>query len=133
MAVRALRGATTIDHDDADEVKKRTGELIAGLLERNGLVPDDLISIFLTATADITSIAPAAGIRELGLTDVPLLCVGEMVTDGGLARCIRLMAHVETDRPRSEMRHLFLRGAVVLRPDLVEDTPESGPPEEPAP
>lgn len=121
MAVRALRGATTVDHDSVDEVKKRTAELIEGLLDRNGLDPDDLISILLTATSDISSIAPAAGIRELGLIDVPLLCVGEMPTVGGLARCIRLMAHVETDRPRSAMRHLFLRGAVVLRPDLVED------------
>lgn len=121
MAVRALRGATTVDHDDADEVKKRAGELLEGLLDRNDLHADDLISIFFTTTNDISSVAPAAGIRALGFTDVPLLCVGEMPTDGGLERCIRLMAHVETDRPRSSMRHLFLRGAVVLRPDLVGD------------
>lgn len=120
MAVRALRGATTVDRDDVDEVKKRAGELLEGLLDRNDLQADDLISIFFTTTADISSIAPAAGIRALGYTDVPLLCVGEMPTEGGLARCIRLMAHVETERPRSAMRHLFLRGAVVLRPDLVD-------------
>lgn len=121
MAVRALRGATTVDRDDVDEVKKRAGELLEGLLTRNDLQADDLISIFFTTTADISSIAPAAGIRALGYTDVPLLCVGEMPTEGGLPRCIRLMAHVETERPRSAMRHLFLRGAVVLRPDLVDD------------
>ncbi len=120
MAVRALRGAITVDHDDIDEVKKRTAELLLGLLDRNGLHTDDLISIFFTATDDISSVAPAAGIRDLGLTDVPLLCVGEMATDGSLELCIRLMAHVETDRPRSAMRHLFLRGAVVLRPDLLD-------------
>ncbi len=125
MAVRALRGATTVDHDDPDEVKKRAAELIEGLLERNGLTEDDLISIFFTATSDISSVAPAAGIRELGLTDVPLLCVGEMPTDGGLPRCIRLMAHVQTDQPRAALRHLFLRGAVVLRPDLVDEPPDS--------
>ncbi len=120
MAVRALRGATTVDRDDVDEVKKRAGELLEGLLERNGLQSDDLISIFFTTTDDISSVAPAAGLREIGLTDVPLLCAVEMRTDDGLARCIRLMAHVETDAPRSELRHLFLHHATVLRPDLVE-------------
>ncbi len=124
MAVRALRGATTVDRDEVDEVKKRAGELLVSLLDRNDLKADDLISIFFSTTSDISSVAPAAGIRALGFTDVPLLCVGEMPTDGGLARCIRLMAHVETDRPRSAMRHLFLRGAIVLRPDLVEDVDE---------
>ncbi len=126
MAVRALRGATTVDHDDVDEIKKRTAELLDGLLVRNGLDADDLISILFTATADLTSVAPAAGIREIGFTDVPLLCVGEMPIAGGLARCIRLMAHVETERPRSALQHLFLRGAVVLRPDLVDGS-EGGP------
>ncbi|MDH3295322.1 MAG: chorismate mutase [Acidimicrobiia bacterium] len=120
MVVRALRGAITVDHDSADEVKKRAGELITALLARNGLTEDALISVFFTATDDITSVAPAAGIRELGMLDVPLLCVGEMATDGTLPLCIRLMAHVETDRPRSQMRHVFLRGAAVLRPDLVD-------------
>jgi len=120
VVVRALRGAITVDHDSADEVKKRAGELITALLARNGLTEDALISVFFTATDDITSVAPAAGIRELGMLDVPLLCVGEMATDGTLPLCIRLMAHVETDRPRSQMRHVFLRGAAVLRPDLVD-------------
>jgi len=126
MAVRALRGATTVDTDSPDEVKKRAGELLVGLLERNDLVADDLISIILTATSDITSVAPAAGIRELGHLDVPLLCVGEMATEGGLPFCIRIMVHVETEKDRSELRHLFLRQAVGLRPDLAED-PGPGP------
>lgn len=133
MAVRALRGATTVDNDDVDEVKKRAGELLEGLLQRNDLRSEDLISIFFTATSDISSVAPAAGIRALGYTDVPLLCVGEMPTVGGLARCIRLMAHVETDRPRSMIRHLFLRGAVVLRPDLVDENSPGGQPKDSTP
>jgi len=128
MAVRALRGAVTVDGDSPDEVKKRAAELLTGLLERNGLTEESLISIFFSTTADISSVAPAAGIREAGMVDVPLLCVGEMVTDVGLPLCIRLMVHVETDRPRAEMRHLFLRGATVLRPDLVDnDTSPSAP------
>ncbi len=122
MTVRALRGATTVDHDDAEEIKQRTAELLNGLLQRNELQAEDLVSIFFTATADLSSVAPAAGVRAMGLTDIPLLCAAEMPTIGGLGRCIRLMAHVETDRPRSALRHLFLRGATTLRPDLVDDS-----------
>jgi chorismate mutase len=121
MAVRALRGATTVDTDSVEEVKKRAAELLTVLLERNRLDAEALISVFFTTTRDISSVAPAAGIRELGLVDVPLLCVGEMFTEGGLERCIRLLAHVETNRARSEMRHVFLRQARVLRPDLDGD------------
>ena len=120
VAVRALRGATTVDHDSADEVKGRAADLLTALLAHNGVNPDDLISVFFTATDDISSVAPAAGIREMGLTDVPLLCAVEMRTDNGLDHCIRLMAHVETDKPRAEIRHLFLGRATVLRPDLIE-------------
>ncbi len=123
MPVRALRGATTVDSDSAGEVKKRAAELMTGLLERNNLGADAVISVFFTATPDISSVAPAAGIREIGITEVPLLCATEMVVDGSLEMCIRLMLHVETDKARSEMRHLFMRGATVLRPDLVEPDP----------
>jgi chorismate mutase len=130
MAVRALRGATTVDSDAPDEVKKRASELLSALLERNGLEADALISIFFTTTSDISSVAPAAGIREMGFVDVPLLCVGEMVTDNGLPRCIRLMAHVETDQDRSQVRHVFLRRASILRPDLAGESDTPG--EEPA-
>lgn len=120
MALRALRGAITVDGDDATEVKRRTVQLLSTLFDRNELDADDLISILFTATEDLRSVAPAAGAREFGLTDVPLLCATEMPVDGSLERCVRLLLHIDTDRPRSELRHVFLRGATVLRPDLAE-------------
>ncbi len=120
MAVRALRGAITVDADDPAEIKQRTSHLLATLFERNSLVAEDVISILFTATGDLTSVAPAAAAREFGLLDVPLLCATEMPTDGSLGRCIRLMLHVETAQPRNSLRHVFLRGAAVLRPDLAE-------------
>ena len=120
VVVRALRGAITVDADDATEVKRRTIDLLTALFERNEISADDVISIFFTATEDLRSVAPAAGAREYGLTDVPLLCATEMPTDGALSRCVRLMLHVETSCERRDLRHVFLRGATVLRPELVE-------------
>lgn len=125
MAVRALRGAITVDGDDAGEIQRRTVQLLAALFERNTLDADDVISVLFTATDDLRSVAPATGARQFGLTDVPLLCATEMPVDASLKRCIRLLAHVETDRPRSELRHVFLRGATVLRPDLTEPGDEN--------
>jgi chorismate mutase len=120
MAVRALRGATTVDQDDPDEIKRRTTTLLSTVFERNGLSDEDLISILFTVTGDVTSLPPAAAAREFGLVDVPLLCAQEMEAEVGPPRCIRLMLHVETDLDRNALRHVFLRGATVLRPELVE-------------
>ncbi len=120
MAVRAIRAATTIDFDEPSEVRERTIQLVSTIFERNRLHRDDVISIFFTATRDVMSLPPAAGARAYGLTDVPLLCAQEMSTIGGLERCIRLLVHVETDLEKSDIRHVFLRGATTLRPDLAE-------------
>jgi chorismate mutase len=120
MAVHALRGAITVDADEAEEIRRRTIQLLTTLFDRNELDPDDVISILFTATEDLTALPPAAGARAFGLVDVPLLCALEMPTDGGLKLCIRLMLHVETSRPRSDLRHVFLRRATTLRPELAE-------------
>lgn len=120
MAVRALRGAITVDADEAVEIKRRTGQLLEILFERNGLTADQVISVFFTATEDLRAVAPAAAARDFGLTEVPLLCATEMPVDGSLARCVRLLLHHETDRGRHELRHVFLRGATALRPELSE-------------
>lgn len=120
MAVRALRGAITVDADEPTEIRQRTIEMLSALFDRNGVAVDDVISILFTATSDLRSLAPAAAARAFGLVDVPLLCAQEMDTDDGLESCIRLLLHVETDRPRHELRHAFLRGATTLRPELVE-------------
>ena len=120
MGVLALRGAITIDADDPTEIAKRTTEMLQVLFDRNSLHVDDVVSILFTATSDLRSFPPAAAARTFGLVDVPLLCAQEMDVEGSLARCIRLMLHVETDRPRSDLRHVFLRGATALRPELAE-------------
>lgn len=118
MAVRALRGATQVERDDREEVLAATTELLEAVLAKNGLLPDDLISVIFTATPDIRSEFPAYAARQMGITDVPLLCASEIAVAGAMPRVLRVLAHVETDRPRSEIQHAFLRGAAALRRDL---------------
>ena len=117
-AVRALRGATTLDVDEKDHMFERVIALLEALFERNGLHHDDLISILFTATGDIHSAFPALAARKFGLGDVPLICARELDIDGGTPRCVRVMIHVATDRPRDELHHVYLEGARNLRDDL---------------
>ena len=117
-AVRALRGATTVDTDTPEQINKRVGELVNEMLARNEVDKDDLISVIFTATDDITSMFPAAAARGVGLGDVPLLCARELAIAGGTPRCIRVLMHLTTERSRSELRHVYLAGAEGLRDDL---------------
>lgn len=117
-AVRALRGATTVDADTPEQITERTVALLEEMFSRNGVDHDDLISIWFTVTEDLSSAFPAAGARTLGLGDVPLLCAREIPVPGSTPRCIRVLAHLTTDRARNELRHVYLEGAVNLRDDL---------------
>lgn len=118
MAVRAVRGAIQIEQDERQEVLDATTELLTAVLERNQLGPDDLISVVFTTTPDVRSEFPAYAARQMGITDVPLLCASEIDVPGAMPRVLRLLAHVDTDLPRSEVRHVYLRGAAALRTDL---------------
>ncbi|HEX5810863.1 MAG TPA: chorismate mutase [Pseudonocardia sp.] len=118
MSVRAIRGAIQVDADTRDDVLEGSAELVNAVLERNSLSPDDIISILFTATPDLTAEFPAYAARLLGLTDVPLMCAGEIAVPGAMPRVLRLLAHVETDLPRADVRHVYLRGAAALRSDL---------------
>ena len=118
MAVRAVRGAIQVDEDDRQQVLDATTELLQAILERNALTQEDLISVVFTATPDLTSEFPAYAARQMGFVDVPLLCASEIDVPGAMPRVLRVLAHVETDRPRSEVSHVFLRGAAALRRDL---------------
>jgi chorismate mutase len=120
VAVRAVRGAIQIDDDSREQILEGSAELVRTVLDRNALAAEDIISIVFTATPDLTAEFPAYAARLLGLTDVPLLCASEIAVPGALPRTLRLLAHVETDKPRSELRHAYLRGAAALRTDLPQ-------------
>ncbi len=120
MAIRAIRGAIQLDQDEREHLLKSTAELISKTLHANQVENHQLISIFFTATPDITSEFPALAARELGLGDVPLMCFVEMNVEHGMKRVIRIMINLETDKPRSEIQHVYLRGATALRLDLAQ-------------
>jgi chorismate mutase len=120
VAVRAIRGATQVDADDRDLILAAVGELIEAVMSRNELSRDDLISIVFTATPDLRAEFPAYAARQAGITDVPLLCATELDIAGALPRTIRLLAHVESEQARSQLRHVYLRGARALRTDLPQ-------------
>jgi chorismate mutase len=119
-AVRALRGATTVDEDTEEHIFERVIALLEEMFDRNDLDKDALISIFFTATDDIHSVFPAAAARKFGLGDVPLICARELDIVDGTPMCVRIMMHIETDRTRAGLRHVYLEGARTLRDDLPE-------------
>ena len=116
--LRALRGATTLEEDTAEQVNERVRTLVSSMLERNGVEHDDLVSILFTATDDVVSIFPATAARSLGLGDVPLICARELMITGAMPRCIRVLMHFYTERPREALHHVYLEGARGLRDDL---------------
>jgi chorismate mutase len=118
VSVRAVRGATQVDRDDRDELLEATAELVRAVLDRNDLTPGDLISVIFTATPDLTADFPAYAARAMGITDVPFLCATEIAVPGAMPRVVRLLAHVDIDRGREDIRHVYLRGAAALRTDL---------------
>jgi chorismate mutase len=119
-AVRALRGATTVDSDTADQVRQRTMALLEEMVERNGVDHDDVISVLFTATDDIHSLFPATAARDVGFGDVPLICARELDIVDATPRCIRVLMHLTTEHAREDLRHVYLEGASGLRDDLPE-------------
>ena len=117
-ALRALRGATTVDIDEPVHITERIVALLTEMLERNDVDHDNLVSIVFTTTKDIRSMVPAAAARTMGLGDVPLLGALEADIEGGTPRCVRVLMHLTTERSRSDLRHVYLEGASSLRDDL---------------
>ena len=120
MSVRAIRGAIQIDADDAEQMRTAVVELMSAILNSNNLKPVDLISVLFTCTPDLVSDFPAASARAMGLGEVPLLCAVEMAVPGSLPRTIRVLIHCQTNRSQSEISHIYLRGATVLRKDIAQ-------------
>lgn len=125
-SVRAFRGATQLSADTKAEMREAVVELLQEILTANCISNDDLISVLFTATPDLQSDFPAAGVRELGLVDLPLICAQELDVKGALPRTIRLLIHANSSLTRSEVTHKYLRGAVVLRPDLAAKADKTG-------
>lgn len=118
---RGLRGATTAEANTREAMLEATRELLQRLVERNGIETADIVSVFFTVTDDLNAVYPAFAAREIGWTETALLCAREIPVEGSTTeRCIRVLMHVNTERTVGEMQHVYLRGAVVLRPGWAD-------------
>lgn len=118
MLTRGVRGATTVEANSPEAILDATKELLDAMIKANGLEVDNVASAFFTLTPDLNAEFPALAARELGWTNVALLCGHEMNKPGGLPMCLRILLHVNTDLPAADIKHVYLRGARVLRPDI---------------
>ena len=118
--VRAVRGATTVNENDRQEILDRTGELLSLLIEQNSIPKGDIISVIFSVTKDLNAAFPAVAARNLGWTDIALMCTYEMDVPDSLRKCIRVMLHFNTDKSNSELKYIYLHEAKGLRKDLFE-------------
>ena len=118
--VRGVRGATTVDADDAGMILDATEELLKEMLRANDLADFELIaSIFFTTTPDLKATFPAEAARRIGMTMVPLICMQEIPVPNRLPKAIRVMMQINTQKSQQDIKHIYLREAVRLRPDIV--------------
>jgi chorismate mutase len=120
MRIRGIRGAIQLDKDTPDEMVSAVSELLSQMLTANQLETEDLVSIIFTATPDLTSEFPAVAARKIGLGNVPLLCSVEIDVPRALPKVVRILLHAQLERPLAEVKHIYLRGATVLRKDLAQ-------------
>jgi chorismate mutase len=119
MAVRGVRGATTVESDDAALIRAAARELMEEILRRNQIADfDDVISAVFTTTEDLSAAFPAEAARAMGMSQVPLLCAREIPVPGSMPRCIRVLLHINSERSPKEIEHVYLRESQKLRPDL---------------
>lgn len=119
MKIRGIRGAVTVDADDPQAIVSATKRLLTGMIEQNEVELDDIASVLFSLTPDLRAVFPALGAREMGWVHVPMLHFTEIDVPGSLPRVIRVLMHVNTSRPQTEIEHVYLDGARVLRPDLA--------------
>ena len=117
MLCRGVRGATTVESNNPEEILKATRQLLALLIRQNDIRPEDVTSAIFSTTTDLDAEFPALAARQLGWIDVALMCVHELDVPGSLRRCIRVLLHWNTDRPSNEVVHVYIKEAANLRPD----------------
>jgi chorismate mutase len=123
MPCRGVRGATTVDANDREQILRATRELLALMIRRNGIEKEDVASAIFTVTRDLDAEFPALAARQIGWLEVPLLCGYEVSVARSLPRCIRILMHWNTELPQHDVHHIYVRDAVRLRPDLSDIPP----------
>jgi chorismate mutase len=120
MHVRGIRGATTVESNSVEAILEATRDLLQAMLTANEVHEEDVASAFFTTTLDLNAEFPAVAARDMGWSNVALMCGHEMNKPGGLPMCLRILLHVNTDRAARDVKHVYLRGARVLRPDIAD-------------
>ncbi len=123
MWCRGVRGATTADENSRVAILTATRQLLALMIRTNGIRSEDVASAVFSTTVDLDAEFPALAARQLGWLDVPLLCGHEIHVPGSLSRCIRVLIHWNTDKRQREIRHIYIKEAERLRPDLCDLPP----------
>lgn len=118
--VRAIRGATTVENNTKEEIWDATEEMLQTAIDENNLKQEDMISITFTMTHDLDACYPAVRARQMGFTNVPLVCMQELKVVGSLAKCVRMIIYTNSDKSLDEIKHIYLRNAKKLRPDLAK-------------
>ncbi|MEM6284006.1 MAG: chorismate mutase [Chloroflexota bacterium] len=121
MRVRGIRGATTVEHNTADEIIRATRTLLEKLIEENNIVEDDVASVLFTTTPELTAAFPAKAARDMGWSQVALMGMAEIAAADGIPMCIRVLIHWNTEKELDEIVHVYMRGAEILRKDLYPD------------
>lgn len=116
--MRGVRGATTVKVNSANAILAATRELLSTIIETNGIDEEHVASVFFTTTPDLNAAFPAQAARALGWHRVALLGAQEIDNPGGLALCIRILIHWNTERSLDDIRHVYMHGAERLRPDM---------------
>jgi chorismate mutase len=118
--LRALRGATTVTANTSAAITEATGELLSEMLGRNDASAGDLVSVIFTSTQDLNAGFPATAAREIGISDVPLLCATEIDVPDAMRMCVRVLMHLYSEREPGDLRHVYLGDTRQLRADLPE-------------
>jgi len=121
MLVRGIRGATTVEANTKEAILEAAAELLSAVVEANNVQHDHVASIIFSTSPDLNAEFPAVAARNLGWTDVALMCGHEMGVPGSLPKCLRILMHVNTEQGLADIKHIYLRGARALRPDLVAE------------
>lgn len=117
--IRGVRGAITVNENNESEIITATEQLLRKMIEENTIDPNSVASVFISVTGDLTTTFPAKALRLIdGWTYVPVMCMTEIPVPSSLKKCIRVMMHVNTNVPQDEINHIYLGGAITLRPDL---------------
>jgi len=119
MYCRGIRGATTVEHNEREEILAATSELLELMIRQNELHSEDVASVIFTVTEDLDAEFPALAARQLGWTEVALMCAREIPVPNSLVKCIRILLHVNTMRSAAEIQHVYIHGAVNLRDTLL--------------